>query len=137
MFLNIWVMYRTLVGSGLMSKEDTRRPLSSLIPSWATHIPQGVESFAPENNQLTLSNGDTLKYEHLIVASGIQINWGGIKGLQEALIDSNSGVSSIYSYNTADKLWQDVSALRSGKAIFTQPSTPIKCAGGAWRGINV
>lgn len=113
-----------------MNKEDTRRPLSALIPSWATHIPQAVESFAPESNEVKLANGDTLKYEYLIVASGIQINWGAVKGLNEALIDSNSGVSSIYSYNTADKLAQDVNALRSGKAIFTQPSTPIKCAGG-------
>jgi NADH dehydrogenase FAD-containing subunit len=113
-----------------MNKEDTRRPLSSLIPSWATHIPQAVESFAPESNQVKLASGDTLKYEYLIVASGIQINWGAIKGLNEALIDSSSGVSSIYSYNTADKLAKDVNALRSGKAIFTQPSTPIKCAGG-------
>lgn len=118
------------MGSGLMNKEDTRRPLSSLIPSWATHIPQAVESFAPESNEVKLNNGDTVKYEYLIVASGIQINWASIKGLQDALVNSQSGVSSIYSYNTADKLAQDVNALRSGKAIFTQPSTPIKCAGG-------
>ncbi|KIM29111.1 hypothetical protein M408DRAFT_329118 [Serendipita vermifera MAFF 305830] len=119
----------TLVGSGLMDKADTRRPLSTLIPNWATHISQSVESFTPESNQLTLSSGDKLNYEYLIVASGIQINWSGIKGLPEALVDSHSGVSSIYSYATADKAQQDIAALRSGRAIFTQPSTPIKCAG--------
>ena len=113
-----------------MDKQDTRRPLSTLIPSWATHLSQSVESFAPENNQITLSSGDKINYEYLIVASGLQINWSAIKGLQEALIDSQSGVSSIYSYSTADKAQQDIAALRSGKAIFTQPSTPIKCAGG-------
>jgi NADH dehydrogenase FAD-containing subunit len=104
--------------------------MSTVIPSWATHISQSVQSFAPESNQVTLSSGDKLNYEYLIVASGIQINWFGVKGLQDALIDSNSGVSSIYSYATADKAQQDISALRSGRAIFTQPSTPIKCAGG-------
>jgi eukaryotic sulfide quinone oxidoreductase len=104
--------------------------MSTVIPSWATHISQSVESFAPQSNQITLSSGDKLTYEYLIVASGIQINWSGIKGLEDALIDSNSGVSSIYSYTTADKAQQDISALRSGRAIFTQPSGPIKCAGG-------
>ena len=113
-----------------MDKENTRRPLSTLIPNWATHISQSVESFAPENNQITLSSGDKLSYEYLVVASGIQINWSAVKGLPEALVDSNSGVSSIYSYATADKAQKDIAALRSGKAIFTQPSTPIKCAGG-------
>ena len=39
-------------------------------------------------------------------------------------------MSSIYSYNTADKAWRDIDALRSGKAIFTQPAGVIKCAGG-------
>ncbi|KAG8838791.1 hypothetical protein FRC18_002857 [Serendipita sp. 400] len=119
----------TLVGSGLMDKKDTRRPMASLIPAGTTHIPESVKSFAPEKNEITLENGDQIKYEYLVVASGIQINWSGIKGLQEALVDSHSGVSSIYSYATADKARQDIEALRSGKAIFTQPSTPIKCAG--------
>ncbi|KAG9057799.1 hypothetical protein FS842_003874 [Serendipita sp. 407] len=120
----------TLVGSGLMDKKDTRRPMASLVPAGTTHIPESVKSFAPEKNEITLENGDQIKYEYLVVASGIQINWSGIKGLQEALVDSHSGVSSIYSYATADKARQDIEALRSGKAIFTQPSTPIKCAGG-------
>jgi sulfide:quinone oxidoreductase len=113
-----------------MDKYDTRRPLASLIPAGTTHISQSVHSFSPESNQITLSSGDKLNYEYLIVAPGIQINWKGIKGLSEALVDSNSGVSSIYSYQTAEKAFQDIASLRSGKAIFTQPSTPIKCAGG-------
>lgn len=123
-------MLRTLVGSGLLEKEATRRPLTSLIPSWATHVSDSVTTFAPESNEVTLSSGDTLKYEYLIVAAGLQINWSAIKGLNEALVDSNSGVSSIYSYTTAGKTEQDIAALRSGKAIFTQPAGVIKCAGG-------
>jgi len=57
-----------------------------------------------------------------VVAPGLQINWNGIKGLSEALASSTSGVSSIYSYQTADKTWNDIESLRDGKAIFTQPS---------------
>lgn len=119
----------TLVGSGLMDKQDTRRPMKSVIPEDTTHVAQSVQSFAPDKNQVVLANGDTITYEYLIVASGIQINWSAIKGLPEALIDSHSGVSSIYSYATADKAHRDITAMRSGRAIFTQPSTPIKCAG--------
>ncbi|KAL0946941.1 hypothetical protein HGRIS_013100 [Hohenbuehelia grisea] len=57
------------------------------------------------------------------------INWSAIQGLPKALADSTSGVSSIYSYDTCDKVWQDVDALRSGKAVFTQPAGVVKCAG--------
>lgn len=64
-----------------------------------------------------------------MVAAGLQINWNAIQGLTKALADPNSGVSSVYSYDTADKAWSDIQALRSGKAIFTQPAGIIKCAG--------
>jgi len=45
-------------------------------------------------------------------------------------VDPSSGVSSIYSYETCDKVWNDIETLRSGNAIFTQPAGIIKCAGG-------
>jgi sulfide:quinone oxidoreductase len=58
------------------------------------------------------------------------VNFGAIEGLPKALADSSSGVSSIYSYQTCDKVWEDIDALRAGRAIFTQPQGIIKCAGG-------
>ena len=54
-----------------------------------------------------------------------------IAGLESALSDpARSKVSSIYSYDTCDKVWRDIEALRSGNAIFTQPTGVIKCGGG-------
>jgi sulfide:quinone oxidoreductase len=64
------------------------------------------------------------------VSAGLKINWNAISGLSKALADPVSGVSSIYSYDTCDKVWNDIEALRMGKAIFTQPAGVIKCAGG-------
>ncbi|KAL1672635.1 hypothetical protein EV122DRAFT_283790 [Schizophyllum commune] len=119
----------TLVGAGLKRKQDTRKPLASLIPRHLSHIPENVESFAPEKSSVTTSSGRTLSYDTLVVATGLQINWDGIKGLSEALADSKSGVSSIYSYDTADKVWSDIEAFRGGKAVFTQPAGVVKCAG--------
>lgn len=66
----------------------------------------------------------------LVVAAGLQINWNAVKGLSNALADPTSGVSSIYSFETCDKVWDDIEALRAGNAIFTQPAGVIKCAGG-------
>ena len=122
--------FRTLVGAGLLKKTDTRRPLKSLIPQHLAHIPENVQSFSPKSNSVTTTPGRTISYENLVVATGIKINWDGISGLPKALADPSSGVSSIYSYDTADKVWYDIDALRSGKAIFTQPAGVVKCAGG-------
>lgn len=122
--------YRTLVGAGLKNKDETRRRLDSLIPSHLAHIPENVKTFEPKSSSVTTSSGRKITYENLVVATGLQINWSTIQGLEKALADPASGVSSIYSYNTCDKVWRDVDALRSGKAIFTQPAGVIKCAGG-------
>jgi len=40
-----------------------------------------------------------------------------------------NGVISNYSYDSVDKTWQSILNVNEGKAIFTQPDTPIKCAG--------
>jgi eukaryotic sulfide quinone oxidoreductase len=121
---------RTLVGSGLKQKSTLRRQLASLIPPHITHISENVASFDPAHNAVRTDSGRSLEYSALVVAMGLQVNFGAIEGLPKALADSSSGVSSIYSYQTCDKTWQDIDALRAGRAIFTQPQGIIKCAGG-------
>ena len=121
---------RTLVGAGLKNKTETRQTLASVLPKGVSHIPENVQSFQPESSSLTTTSGRQVSYENLIVAPGLQTNWDGIAGLPKALADPTSGVSSIYSYETCDKVWTDIDALRSGNAIFTQPAGVVKCAGG-------
>ncbi|KAF8319358.1 FAD/NAD-P-binding domain-containing protein [Clavulina sp. PMI_390] len=119
----------TLVGAGLKDKYQLRQPVKDLIPPHITLVSQNVATFSPESNSLTTENGQSISYETLIVAPGLKINWDGIKGLPKALADPKSGVSSIYSFDTADKAWSDIEGIRSGKALFTQPAGVVKCAG--------
>jgi len=119
----------TLVGAGLKQKSTLRRPLAELIPPHITHIAENVASFDPAHNAVRTDAGRTLSYDALVVAMGLQVNFGAIEGLPKALADPSSGVSSIYSYQTCDKVWEDIDALRAGRAIFTQPQGVIKCAG--------
>ncbi|KAJ7063264.1 FAD/NAD-P-binding domain-containing protein [Mycena amicta] len=119
----------TLVGAGLKKKTEFARPLPSLIPSHLTLISDKVKAFLPESSSVATVDGRTIAYESLVVAAGLQVNWGAIQGLPQALQNSTSGVSSIYSYETCDKVWSDIDALRSGNAVFTQPAGVIKCAG--------
>lgn len=71
-----------------------------------------------------------IAYDTLVVAAGLQINYGAIKGLPEALTDQGSAVSTIYSYETCDRVWSEIENIKSGNAVFTQPAGIIKCAGG-------
>ncbi|KAK2051192.1 Sulfide:quinone oxidoreductase/flavo-binding protein [Colletotrichum caudatum] len=119
----------TLVGGGLKSKQELRRPLDSLIDPKFKFYQQAVSTFAPEENSVKLESGKELLYEQLVVAPGIDIDYGSIKGLPEALTNPNSLVSSIYGYDTCDKVFGTFGKLQKGNAIFTQPAGAIKCAG--------
>lgn len=119
----------TLVGGGLKDKRELRRPLFSLLDANLKHYASNVDTFAPEQNTITLKDGSKVAYDQLVVVPGLSINFDAIKGLPEALADPQSLVSSIYGYDTCDKVFDTISKLKSGKAIFTQPAGVIKCAG--------
>lgn len=119
----------TLVGGGLKDREDLRRKLKDLIDPKLKFYNQKVQGLSPETNSITLGNGDSVSYQHLVVVPGISINYDAIKGLPEALADRESPVSSIYGYETCNKVFPNIEKFSKGNAIFTQPAGVVKCAG--------
>ena len=117
----------TMVGGGVFDAAVTRRSMESVMPKQASWIRQAAADFKPENNLVILSDGRSLTYKVLVVAPGIRLAWEKIEGLEQAL--GKDGVTSNYRYDLAPYTWQLVKNLRSGRAIFSQPPMPIKCAG--------
>lgn len=117
----------TLVGGGVFPKEVSEREEADYIPPGATWIRDRVARFDPDQNAVITSAGERYTYDVLVVAAGIQLDWGKIEGLPDAL--GKDGVCSNYSYQTVDSTWRFLRDFRGGKAVFTFPSTPIKCAG--------
>lgn len=117
----------TLVGGGIVPKEETRRSEGDYIPEGAAWIKERAAEFSPESNEVITQSGKRIGYDYLVVCPGIQIDWDKIKGLPEAI--GKDGVCSNYSYEYVDKTWEFIKNTKSGNAIFTQPNTPIKCGG--------
>ncbi|MEP7215373.1 MAG: FAD/NAD(P)-binding oxidoreductase [Anaerolineaceae bacterium] len=117
----------TLVGGGEATKESTRRKEASLIPRGVEWIQDAVSEFLPDENIVVTVGGKKVKYEFLVVAPGIQLNWDAVPGLKDAL--GKDGVCSNYSYEHVDKTWEFIRNFKGGTAIFTHPATPIKCGG--------
>jgi sulfide:quinone oxidoreductase len=117
----------TLVGGGVFPREESMRPQADYIPDGARWLRDRVSAFDPEHDAVTLQSGDTVTYEQLVVAPGIQLDWHKIDGLEGAL--GKGGVTSNYSYDTVSYTWDCLRSFTSGTAVFTFPSTPIKCAG--------
>lgn len=117
----------TLVGAGVFGKEVTQRAEADYIPPGVTWIRDGVKEFHPEQGEVLTRGGERITYEQLVVATGMQLDWGKIKGLDGHL--GKDGICSNYSYDTVDATWRFLEGFRGGNAVFTFPSTPVKCAG--------
>ena len=117
----------TMVGGGVFKPEVTVRTMASVMPKGVKWIKAAAKSFQPDSNEVTLEDGSTVRYEALVVAPGIRLAWEKIEGLEEAL--GHNGVTSNYRYDLAPYTWELVQGLEQGRAIFTQPPMPIKCAG--------
>jgi len=119
----------TLIGAGVFGREESERNEADFIPAGAEWIRDAVASFDPDQNAVTLRGGRRVTYGHLVVAVGIQINWSGIKGLEESVGKPNTGVCSNYSFDTVGSTWENIRAFTGGRAIFTEPITGVKCGG--------
>ena len=117
----------TLVGAGEFNIMDTVRPMVDCLPKRAIWIKAMVTNFEPENNSVKTNTGADIYYKQLIVAPGLKLNWEAISGLTETL--GKNGVTSNYKFDLASYTWELTQQLKSGKALFTQPAMPIKCAG--------
>jgi sulfide:quinone oxidoreductase len=117
----------TLVGAGLVSKEATRRPQSSVIPSGVEWKRDSVQQVDPHKREVKLASGNTLEYDFLVVATGLEVRFDLIAGLPSAL--ETPFVSSIYDFQSAEKTASLLKGFKGGRAVFTMPPAPIKCAG--------
>ncbi|KAG2205618.1 hypothetical protein INT46_003445 [Mucor plumbeus] len=117
----------TYVGGGLKNFNESVKPMAEVMPSDAEWIQDKVTEFDPENNTVKLADGQTVGYDYLVVAAGIQINWDGVKGLKEAL--GKDGVTSNYDADSVQKTYKFIQDFKGGNALFTFPNTPLKCPG--------
>jgi len=118
----------TIVGGGVYSFDKTHRPMKSLIPNGVTLVSKAATKIDPDNNQVTLDDGETLDYDYLVVCPGLVLDWDAIEGAKEAL--GKNGVCSNYSPDYVRYTWETLQTLESGcKAIFTQAPMPFKCPG--------
>ncbi len=119
----------TLVGAGVFPKEETERDQADYIPAGATWIKEYVSTFDPDQNTVVTQSGKSVQYDFLVVTAGIQINWDAIPGLKDSVGKPGTGIVSNYAYETVESTWNAIQSLQTGTAIFTHPSTPIKCGG--------
>ncbi len=117
----------TLVGAGCATAKETARPQASVMPKGVAWIKSYAEGVDPDAQTVSLSNGGAVGYDFLVVCPGIQLNFGAVAGMEEAM--SSPSVSSNYVLESTATTWSNIQSTKGGTALFTMPMGPIKCAG--------
>ncbi len=140
---------QTLVGAGIWTNEDIEYKRDDFVPSGVTLIKEKAVEFDPSNNSVKTSGGKTLKYDYMVIAAGLKLDFARIEGLgitdtitsrgdDSAVrkVIGQNGIASIYFANGATDTWvqmqkfiADAKSGKKVKGLFTHPNTPIKCGG--------
>ena len=115
----------TLVGAGTYNYAKTAKPMASLIPKEAVWIKDKATGFDPENNTVQTEKNGSITYDYLVIAPGLAYDYSLVPGLGEA-IDKGVVCSN---YTNPKHTWEVIKNFKGGTALFTQPTTPIKCGG--------
>lgn len=115
----------TLVGAGTYDFDKTAKPIKDLIPRGVEWIQDSVTEFFPEQAKIKTKQGQVISYSYLIVAPGLVNDLSLIEGLEEAV---KKGVVCS-NYIDPKYTWECLKNFKGGNAVFTQPTTPIKCGG--------
>lgn len=125
---------QTFIGAGIWKKEEILKNSKDFFPKEATWIQDEVAEFNADNNFVITKKNEKIQYDFLILATGLELNYEGIEGLNKDIIGTNS-IGSIYFPDGAEKTWTLIqnfiqnSKNKKLRGIFTQPATPIKCGG--------
>ncbi|MBP7742293.1 MAG: NAD(P)/FAD-dependent oxidoreductase [Aliarcobacter sp.] len=139
----------TLIASGVYTKEDIMYSTSEFVPKGVTVLKDKAVEFNPEANTVALESGETISYDFLVIAAGITLDYGAIKGLEEIgdaysvgdaskilKVFGDSGVTSVYNIDSSVEMWKQtqkfIEKAKNGqkvRGVFSDPATAIKCGG--------
>lgn len=113
----------------MKSLSQSFKPMSSVLPKKAKWCQESATYLDPKNSTVTTSKGRKFKYDILLIATGLQLNYNKVPGLEEALSIPDGNVGSIYSPQYVDRVYDSLRRFQKGNAIFTFPSSAVKCPG--------
>jgi len=110
---------------GIYRMSDIVKPRRQFLPGRINFILSGIDRIDAEKKTVMLANGEPLRCDCLIIATGTDIHPEQIEGL----VDEEWGRSKFdfYTPSGADKLGQFFKGWQGGKLVVSIAEMPIKC----------
>ncbi len=121
----------TLVAAGLKEEGYVLSATRDYVSARVRLIEEAAAEIDPVARHVTTEGGGRVSYDYLIVATGLQLDYAAIEGMDVARI-GRDGLGSVYAgAEQAAATWRAMSdfADRGGTALFLRPATEMKCAG--------
>jgi sulfide:quinone oxidoreductase len=121
----------TLVAAGLKPAAYPVSTTAQWIPAGVAWIEEAVAEIDADGKRVVTASGKALTYDYLIVATGLELDYGAIQGMDLKLIGQN-GIGSVYAGpEAAASTWSEMSRFteKGGTGLFLRPATEMKCAG--------
>lgn len=110
---------------GLYQPEDVVRPRTDFLPKGVTFIQQEVDRIDGNHDQVILSNGQTLHYEVLVVATGAEVVPEETEGMKAELWYKD--IFDFYTFEGSTQLAKKLQNWQGGNLVINLAETLIKC----------
>ena len=121
----------TLVANGIWPVHKVRDWNAHFHAQGIEWIRENVAHIDPESQWVETFSGTRMRYDFLIVATGLHLDYAQIEGMDVNAIGQN-GLTSVYAGpQGAQATWEAIQKIRQtgGNVLMTLPDTPLKCAG--------
>ncbi len=110
---------------GIYRLNEIVKPRRQYLPGRVKFVLAGIDHIDAEKKRVTLSDGEALRYDILIVATGTDIHPEQIEGLK----DEEWGKSKFdfYTPKGAERLGQFLKGWQGGRLVLNIAEMPIKC----------
>ncbi len=110
---------------GINSKRELIKPKLDFVPPKAHFIQSSIEAIEHDHHQVRLGNGMTLRYDILVIATGVDIHPEETPGLTEH--EWGQSIHTFYSFQGAVALTEKLRTWTGGRLVLNVVDNPIKC----------
>ncbi|MHB0924688.1 MAG: type III sulfide quinone reductase, selenoprotein subtype [Bellilinea sp.] len=109
----------------LYGEKDVLRPKRNFVPEKVEFIISDIELIEPDASRVKLANGQVISYDHLVIATGVDIYPSETEGMLDGGWRNN--VFDFYTYEGASALGKFLKTWQGGRLVVNVVETPIKC----------
>lgn len=111
---------------GKYGAADVIQPNIKYIPSSVNFILSDIDLIEPDNNQVKLSNGETLHYDYMVIATGADIHPEETEGLLDGG-GWRQNIFDFYTYDGGAAMHKFLQKWEGGRLVVNVVENPIKC----------